>query len=68
MNYINLGIVTDYTLLKSLISIDKLILYAKENNINTLGILNDNLYSTMEFYTKCKKNNIKNCCTIIYNT
>ena len=59
MNYINLGIVTDYTLLRSLINIDKLINYAIENNINTLGILNDNLYSTMEFYTKCKKNNIK---------
>ena len=59
MNYINLGIVTDYTLLKSLISIDKLIDYAKENNLNTLGILNDNLYSTMEYFTKCTKNNIK---------
>ena len=59
MDYINLGIVTDYTLLSSLIKIDSLIEYAKNNNINTIGILNDNLYSTMEFYIKCKKNNIK---------
>ena len=27
--------------------------------MDTIGILNDNLYSTMEFYNKCKKNNIK---------
>ena len=59
MNYINLGIITDYTLLYSLITIDKLIEYANAKNIKTLGILNDNLYSTMEFYTKCTKNNIK---------
>lgn len=59
MEYINLGIVTDYTLLKSLITIDNLIEYAKSNNISILGILNDNLYSTMDFYTKCTKNNIK---------
>ena len=59
MEFINLGIVTDYTLLRSIIKIDNLISFAISNNISTLGILNDNLYSTMEFYTKCKKNNIK---------
>jgi len=59
MEFINLGIITDYTLLNSLITIDSLIDYAKDNNISVLGILNDNLYSTMEFYNKCKKNNIK---------
>ena len=59
MDYINLGIVLDYTLLSSLIKVDDLISYANKNNIKVLGILNDNLYSTMEFYTKTKKNNIK---------
>ena len=59
MEYVNLGIVTDYTLLKSLITIDSLIEYAKSNNISILGILNDNLYSTMDFYSKCIKNNIR---------
>ena len=59
MNYINLGIVLDYTLLTSLIKIDNLIEYANKNSIKVLGILNDNLYSTMEFYNKCNKNNIK---------
>ena len=59
MEFINLAIITDYTLLSSLITIDSLIEYAKQNNISILGILNDNLCSTMEFYNKCKKNNIK---------
>ena len=59
MDYINLGIVLDYTLLSSLIKVDKLIEYANKNKIKILGILNDNLYSTMEFYKKCKSNNIK---------
>mgnify|MGYP004466950023 CR=1 FL=1 len=59
MNYINLGIVLDYTLLTSLVKIDDLISFANKNNIKVLGILNDNLYSTMEFYTKCINNNIK---------
>ena len=59
MNYVNLGVVLDYTLLSSLIKVDDLIDYANNKNIKVLGILNDNLYSTMEFYTKAVKNNIK---------
>ena len=43
MNYINLGIVLDYTLLTSLIKIDNLIEYANKNDIKVLGILNNNL-------------------------
>ena len=59
MKYVNIGIITDYSLLKSLITIDSLISYAKNNSISILGILNDNLYGFMEFYNKCKSNNIK---------
>ena len=59
MNYVNLGVVLDYTLLSSLIKVDDLIDYANNKNIKVLGILNDNLYSTMDFYTKAVKNNIK---------
>ena len=33
MNYIYLSVVTDYTLLSSLIKIDDLISYAKNNNL-----------------------------------
>ena len=36
MKYINLGIVTDYTLLSSLIKIDNLIDYAIKNKIETI--------------------------------
>ena len=36
MEYINLGIVLDYTLLNSLITVDKLINYAKNNDIKSL--------------------------------
>ena len=46
MKYINLGIVTDYTLLSSLIKIDDLIDYAIKNKIETIGILND-LYADL---------------------
>lgn len=59
MNYSPLWIKTDYTLLSSLIKIDDLINLYKENNIKTAFICDDNLCGTMEFYTKCIKNNIK---------
>ena len=54
-----LGIKTDYSMLKSLIQIDDLISYAINNQINTLGILDDNLNSSHIFYEKCIANNIK---------
>ena len=50
---------TDNSLLSSLIKIDDLISYAIENNINTLAIADNNMYGCLEFYIKCKKNNIK---------
>ena len=54
-----ISIKTDYEVLKSLIKIKDLIPYAKANNIDTLGIIDDNLSSSIEFYEECKKNNIK---------
>ena len=57
--YYPIGIKTDYSLMKSLIKIDDLISYAIKNNINTLGIIDDNLNSSHIFYTECIKNNIK---------
>ncbi|MDD6878726.1 MAG: DNA polymerase III subunit alpha [bacterium] len=55
----SLYIKTNYTLLSSLISIDSLIEYALKNGIKTLSICDDNMNSTMIFYDKCLKNNIK---------
>ena len=40
-----LGIKTDYSLLKSLIKVEDLVLYAKNNNYKSIGILDDNLFS-----------------------
>ncbi len=54
-----LYIKTDNSLLSSLIKIDDLIAYAKDNNLTALAITDDNLFGVYEFYTKCLKNNIK---------
>ena len=59
MKYIPLNIKTEYDLMNSIIKIDDLISYAKENNINTLGITDKNMFSSYEFINKCKQNNIK---------
>lgn len=57
--YCPLGIKTDYSLLSSLIKIDKLISYLKKYNITSCAICDDHLYGTMEFYHKMLNNNIK---------
>ncbi len=57
--YVPLKVTTDYSLLQSLIKIDSLILYLKDNNIKSCAICDDYLYGSMEFYNKCLKNNIK---------
>lgn len=54
-----LGVKTDFSILKSLIKIEDYILYAKNNGLNVIGILDDNLNSSHIFYELCKKNNIK---------
>ena len=59
MIYTPLYIKTDYSILSSLIKIDDLILYAINHNIKSLSITDDNLCGVIEFYNKCKKNNIK---------
>ena len=50
---IPLRIVSDYSLLKSLISLPKLIPFLVKNNIKVCGICDDNLYGAVEFYLKC---------------
>ena len=57
--FTNLGIKTDYSLFKSLIKLDDLIRYAKDKNIKSLGILDDNLCGSHMFITECIKNDIK---------
>ena len=54
-----LSIKTDYSILSSLIKIPDLISYAINNHIAALGIIDDNLSSSMEFILECQKSNIK---------
>ena len=54
--YIPLGVKTDYTLLSSLIKIPELINFALKHDIKALGILDDNLSGSLEFYNLCLKN------------
>lgn len=57
--YIPLFNKTNYTLLSSLIKIDDIISYAKNNNLDSISIVDTNMYGTMEFIKKCEKNEIK---------
>ena len=59
MNYTPLNVKTEYELLSSLIKIDSLCNYVKQNNINAIGITDTNMFGTLEFINACKKNNLK---------
>ena len=64
---LSIGVKTDYSLLKSLIKIPELIKYLLDNNIEKIGILDDNLFGSIAFYNQCKKNNIKPIIGLIIN-
>ena len=57
--HIPLYIKTHNSLLQSLIKIDDLIDFAKQNNIKVLTITDNNMYGALEFYNKCLQNDIK---------
>ncbi len=50
---------TVYSFLTSLITIDELISFAKQNKLSSLCICDDNMYGVMEFIKKCNNNDIK---------
>ena len=52
-------VTTEYSLLESLIKIDELMNFCKENSISACGMCDNNLFGVIEFYEKCLKNNIK---------
>ena len=54
-----ISIKTDYNVLSSMIKLPDLFSYAVSNNINTLGIVDDNLCYVAEFLKLCQKYNIK---------
>ncbi|QEN03319.1 PHP domain-containing protein [Thiospirochaeta perfilievii] len=52
--------INTYSLGRSTIKIKDLIIKAKENGMNYLGLTDyGNMFGIIEFYTKCKENNIK---------
>lgn len=57
--YTPLYVKTNYSLLSSLITIDKLLTYLKEHNYSSVAITDNNMFGTMEFYKKCKIFGIK---------
>lgn len=59
MKYVPLYIKTDNSLQQSMIKIDSLIEFAKNNNITALTITDNNMYGVMDFYKACIQNNIK---------
>lgn len=60
MDYTPLQVKTSYSILSSLNNIDALVGLAKEYGYTSLAITDENnMFGVMEFYLKCKKNNIK---------
>ena len=57
--YIPLNNKTNYTLLSSLLKVDDLLSYAEKNKLDSICIIDRNMYSTMEFIKKCNSKNIK---------
>ena len=57
--YTNLYIKTNYSLLSSLVKIDDLISIAKNKQVKSLAICDNDMTSTMLFYKSCIKNDIK---------
>ncbi|MBE6158205.1 MAG: DNA polymerase III subunit alpha [Firmicutes bacterium] len=57
--YNTLGFKSDYSILKSLIKIDDLVSFCVTYKSSFAAIIDDNLFSSIEFYDKCKANNIK---------
>ncbi|MBQ9018695.1 MAG: DNA polymerase III subunit alpha [Bacilli bacterium] len=57
--YIPLFNRSNYTMLSSLLKIDDIVDFAKNNNISSISLTDSNMYGTMEFIKKCEKQNIK---------
>lgn len=58
--FINLHTNSEYSILESSISLEKLIFFAKENKLKSLALTDHNtMYGTIEFFNLCNKNGIK---------
>jgi len=59
MDFVNLYIQTEYSMLNSTVKISELILKAKEYNFNSLAITDTNMHGAIKFYEACEKASIK---------
>lgn len=60
MDFVHLHVHTEYSLLDGSAKISKLISKAREHNMSALAITDHgSMYGVIEFYKKCKENNIK---------
>ena len=60
MSYVPLHIHSEYSILNSTLSVDKLVSKAKEFGIKSLGLVDEgNLFGAVEFFTACTKAHIK---------
>ncbi len=57
--FIPLKITSEYTLLKSMIRLEELIIFLKNNNITSCALVDENLYGCMDFYNKMITNDLK---------
>src|SRR5574344_3088706 len=56
---IPLKVTTDYSMMKSMITIPHLMEYLEKKHIKVCGICDENLYGVMEFYDTCLSHEIK---------
>ena len=59
MNFVNLYVQTEYSILSSAISLKALFAYGKANNLDTLAICDNDMYGAYKFYQGCIACNIK---------
>ena len=59
MEFVNLYVQTEYSILSSAIRLDDYFKYAKDNNLKVLSICDNDMYGAYKFYDGCIKNNIK---------
>ncbi|MEG0474195.1 MAG: DNA polymerase III subunit alpha [Carnobacterium sp.] len=60
MSFVHLQVISAYSLLKSTISIEKLVITAKERGYQAIALTDHNvLYGAIDFYKACKKHGIK---------
>lgn len=56
--FIPIYIKSNYSLLSSMLKIDDIISYSLKNNLTSCFLSDSNMYGAMEFYQKCRENNL----------